>query len=713
MISRRRASADEGASLLLVLLFVMIVGVVLAGLLPYTQAGINEAATARDVRTLQSAVDGAVQGAIGQARLNTDACVGNDRPVYTAPSYPDPVTPAKAVNVTVTCAPGNGGSSGASSDVPPYAIVTTGGPLVVSGNRTLLVNGGIYATGAITTGSGSGSQLLVDVTGPVYTTHASAGSGYACDSGLVIASAFPPSGTPHCPSQAGDPDFPDTSAASYPSSLGTSVPTPTDPLGTCTSASSIVTFVPGYYSETPQVDPVSCKNNHSNVWWFSPCAAAASGGSCPADAAPGTYYLDFPDGSYDHYSSSQATWDLDPAGVRLIGGTLNANGTACDPSGTGVQVVLGGPTQIETGNKSSINLCASKTAPGSSVPGSRQRIALYGIPNDYPSASQGPRSQSTDGPAAPTATADVAGDSAFTTRSGSKQHGDSQVAEGDFAGTTGSYGVSLSSYSTPANGSLVTHAWLEVTHAETDNKIQPTVTISYPAPGGPVVDTCSLPATGSAALETDEIDLMSMKSGDCTQSGSSSDFAGSSLRYQLMRNMTVTYEATATKKAGSVSNPARSLVDGVELKTQSVMPGLEPERLAQGQAASSFYAFTNSDRFNPADGNTVFVGTVFTPQGPIWAAVHNNPLTIFRRGVVVQSLTVNANASFKQTEAPFALPSTATSRYVLFTATVSGKTMLRALVHFVDYTPPTTDPNDSSQYFPGRAVVVKEWTNLR
>ncbi|MGN6474811.1 MAG: hypothetical protein ACTHK4_14335 [Mycobacteriales bacterium] len=722
---RTEARGDEGASLLLVLVFVLIVGSALAALLPYTQTGIMEVNTARQVRSVQNAVDGAMQGAIDQARINTDACVGTDRPTYTAPAYPDPVqptNPAAATNVTVTCAPGTGGSN-SNANVPPYAILTTNGPLTVGGNNVLTVDGGIYTNGNITKGSGSGNQLLVNVVGPVYTT-----AGHTCDSGLVYASAFPPNGTPHCPAQSGDPSIPDTSAAEYPSSLGTSVPATKDPLGTCTSANSIVTFVPGYYSEIPQVDPVSCKNNNSDVWWFAPCTAAATGGSCSSGTAPGTYYLDFPDGNYDNYASTQATWDLNSSKLNLIGGSLKngwgpsttyntvdgtAAGTRCDSSGIGVQLVLGGPTQLQTGTSASIELCASATDPGGSEDGAQQRIALYGIPSDYPSATAGPRSDTTNGPTAPTTTASVSGDTDFSSPSGAKQHADSNVARGDYTGTATKYGVTLSNYTTPADGNLVTHAWLEVTHAETDTSLDPNITVKYPVPGGTITDTCQLNGTGSSTLQTDEIDLMNMKSSNCTQSGPATNLGSASLRWFLMKNMTVTYEVSGSKNVGSTSNPAHAYLDGVELKTKTIPPSIEPERIAKGEANSSFYAFTNSDNFNPADNNAYFIGTVYTPNAPVWAAVHNTPFTIFRRGVVVQGLTANANSSSKQGDAPFELPSSFTSRSVLFTASIGSTVELRALVKFVDYTPPDAGgPSDSAQYFPGRAVVIKEWTNL-
>lgn len=711
LIARVRAAgkqADEGASLILVLVFVMVVGITLSALLPYTQSGVNEAVVARDVRSLQNAVDGAVQGAIDQARIDADACVGTNVLTYNAPAYPDPVQPtnaAKTVNVTVTCSDAGGGG-GSNSSVPPYAIVTADGPMVVTGNAVLSVTGGIYANGNITKDPGAGAQLLVDVTGAVYTT-----AGHSCDADLVVASAFPPAGTPHCPADPNDPALPDTSATKYPTAMGNTVPTTIDPLGTCQSNTSIVTFQPGYYSEVPQIDPASCASNNSDVWWFSPCAGYSAGAAnpCGANAPPGVYYFDFPDGSYDHYGDGQAVWDVDSEKVQLLGGSLNngwkkdtkystvdgqAAGTRCDTDRTGVQFVLGGPTEISTGNNSSIELCGSATAPGAGTPGSRQRLALYGLTGA--AAARTPAAQTQ---VVATNASDVGGFSNFTNRNDAKSI-DGLSAGATFASSSATYGVRLSGYTNLPDGALITHAWLKVAHAESDSRMTPSIDVTYGSGATAKTDTCTLTPTVTNALpvDPDTIDLMN----DCKFNY----LKDAPLRYSFMKNMTVTYSVGA-----STAVTGTALLDGVELRTETVLPAVEPERPASGQAASDFVAYTNST--NTAADNTFFIGTVYTPQAPVYAVVHNQPETIFRRGVIVKSLTVNANSSSKQTDAPFQLPRSSNDRVVLFTATVAGKVQLRALVHFIDYSPADAADPDSAQFFPGRAAKVQKWTTLR
>ena len=63
-----RRHSEEGASLLLAVVFVTVVGLVMGALLPYARSGIGEAGTARDVRSVQHAADGAVDGAISSIR---------------------------------------------------------------------------------------------------------------------------------------------------------------------------------------------------------------------------------------------------------------------------------------------------------------------------------------------------------------------------------------------------------------------------------------------------------------------------------------------------------------------------------------------------------------------------------------------------------------------------------------------------------------------
>src|SRR5439155_1136750 len=108
---------------------------------------------------------------------------------------------------------------------------------------------------------------------------------------------------------------------------------------------------------------------------------------------------------------------------------------------------------------------------------------------------------------------------------------------------------------------------------------------------------------------------------------------------ELRTGFKVTYEVAA---GNSVTGTA--LIDGVQLRTVAYAPGLEAERCTSGSAGSCVpTAYTNSG--SSATDNTYFIGSVYTPSGSLNVVVHNSPNTIFQRGVIVYSLTADANAS--------------------------------------------------------------------
>jgi hypothetical protein len=725
--------------LLMVLVFVMVVGLALGALLPYTQVGVSEAGVARDVRSTQNAVDGAMQGAIAQVRRDLEQ--GNERSNrcddYSAADYPAPVGTAN-VNVTVTCKNALGGAGGGSSiDTPPYAIITTGSDMTVSGGNTLGVDGGVYVSGAINT-IGS-SKTAVVVIGDAYSTTNTCGK--VTGTGKIC----PPTGIPSLPAV----DFPsalgDTTAAAQTAIDGLAK----DPLGTCTSKHSIVTFVPGYYSEPPTPGP-SCtsKSNDSNTWWFSPCEAYPG---CTAGAtSPGVYVFGFPDAAYGgNYTNVSAPTtgpgsflDLDKKKIGVIGGSLiGAFGSStseaallaaakpghrCDPDKMGVQVVLAGPSRIETGINSELELCASQTSATS-----LQRIAVYGLSPTYGTLSPaGPRSRTNTAlnagqPATSPATT-TTGDAAFKNISGTSDNPDGartagdglNVAVGSFTGAATTYGATLTDFPSVPDGSLVSNAWVDVTHLETDNRLNPQLKITY---SSGKTDTCNLTSTitslpsplAQSAFTTDRIDLMG--------SSCSGTLAKAATRWKELnpdptdptKKLTITYEVPGSNAVVG----QKAIVDGVQLETEVVKPGLEAERCDSGSTAGCVVdAYSNSG--STATNNTYFVGTLYIPSGDLNVVVHNSPNTIFQRGVIVFGVTIDANASSTQTDPPFQLPhSPVRNRTVLFTATSDGRVRLRALVHFVDCQPAPaceTTPNaPGNLVWPGKLIQVKEWTTLQ
>jgi hypothetical protein len=724
--------------LLMVLLFVMVVGLALAALLPYTRAGLREAATARDVRSGQNAVDGAVQGAIANVRRDLEQ--GNERSgrcdTYNAASYLTPVV-SSAIDVQVTCQNALGGGGAGSVDLPPYAIVATTGDMTVSGGHALAVQGGLYVRGAINTTGSSGSKVVV-------TGDAISGTGVC---GNVVATGL------QCPTTS----IPAMPPVSFPSALGADAAAaaaaiaalPKDPQGTCTSKFSIVTFTPGYYSEPPTVGP-SCTSvsNTQDIWWFSPCTPYPT--CVNLSSPPGVYLFDFPDGSYgSNYSNAGnsttgpgSLLDLGNSNLNVIGGSLvngydsstNASvldtatpGKRCDPASLGVQIVLGGPARIRTGNGSSLELCASPTSATS-----KQRIAIYGLSNTYGLLSPaGPRTPTDNGPDGvpandpATTPTSPSTDLPFRNASNTADNPDGartandglNVAVGTFTGGPKTYGSVLTNFPAVPAGSLIAQAYLDVTHLESDSHITPKITVTY---SSGVTDTCTVPSTPVAlpptltqsAFTVDRIDLMT---------GCSSNYlAKAPLRWkELTTDSTDPTKRFSVRVEEAGSNPAvgKGIIDGVQLQTSAVPPALEAERCMSGSSSPcTVEAYSNSG--SSATDNTYFVGTLYTPSAALNAVVHNSPNTIFQRGVVVASAIIVANASSKQTDPPFQLPHSAVrNRSVLFIASSGGRVRLRALVHFIDCMPAPaceTTPNAvGNLVWPGKVSQVQAWTPLQ
>lgn len=718
---RRRVAGrgDDGAALLLALIFIAVVAAVIASLLPYIQTGTAEAAVAREVRSQQNATDGAVKGAIESIRRSLTAGTAG----VTCPTYQPPANPALLhaaryrttvggtntdADVVVTCqqAPG---AIVTSPDVPPYAIVTTSGGIVASGNNTLSIDGGVYSSGSVTAIGGAQTNYLV--VGDVFVKPAT--PAFTCS----FVTAVP---GPACPAAALTPAFP---SIDYDSALGPDAATaeasiaalPADPYGTCAPGQLYVRFQPGYYSQIPKVDPVSCASGSPSLYWFAPCASPPCAGT-----TPGVYYFDFADASYPGYTN-KAVWDLNAANISVMAGSLKANwqtqptGKRCNPTAAGVQIVLGGPSQLITGNGADVEICASRTSATSS-----QRIALYGLSQSasYGIATPaGPRSAAAPVEVAPQRAQDTPSpDSSWTNADGARQIGDTSgvvpvpnIATATFNGTVQSriYGADLDKYNTGVpDGSLIQGASFHILHAEapTSGHIDPQIIVTY---SDNTTDTCTLNFTNGTTLVDSTVNLMSGSA--CSNHLRTSDY-----RWRLLKGVKVTYEAVGSKQGGN--NPTgTAAVDGVQLVTTYVAPALEAERCQTGQPTC--YSYSNS--FSDANDDTFFIGTVFTPDEPMHVIVHNNPDTIFQRGVIVSALEVKANASSKQTDSPFQLPhSAAIDRTVLFTATTvaDGKVRLRARVHYIDCAPAPaclTTPNAlGNQVYPGRLVEMLEWTVL-
>src|SRR5205807_403001 len=147
-------------------------------------------------------------------------------------------------------------------------------------------------------------------------------------------------------------------------------------------------------------------------------------------------------------------------------------------------------------------------------------------------------------------------------------------------------------------------------------------------------------------------------------------------------------------------------VDGVQLVVDYTPPAL----VAQSCAGAGCFFFDSST--NP---NVFFHGTVYVPSAAMTVKVHNSGTTIFDRGVIARTITIQLSASSKQTSSPFQIPqATPLGRRVLFTAYRDGdltRPWARACVFFQDVV--MFADGSVGQALPGFRAQVIHWSALR
>lgn len=730
--------SDDGIALLLALVFVLFVGLVVTAVLPYTASGITAANAVADVRTTQNAVDGAVDQAINSIRkslvLGTQKlCSNNVADTYKAPTYAPPTADIKPVNVEVDyCNRPN--AAGGTATTPDFAIQTLRGGVTTDGNNTMLVAGGILSNGDVTfSATGTGNNQSLNVEGDVYAKGTCSAK-----------SLFFVSGVEHCgntnpaydgandPDPTKDPLVNLVSPVNPWASNGTGgtfsltaggLPTASsavDPLGTCdiTNGVSVVTFSPGFYTQSPQPDPTTCTGAKHTVWWFK----------------PGDYYFDFPDSKFDdaavnptQFANSDAQFGTN--GTLIIGGTpLNwAPGTSsddsaaitnlykndpdhnnpgCDSTKAGVDFAFGGPTNIGIGVQGTsgpdrLELCSASVG--------TQSISLFGVRSS--DAPGGIRS-TTATPATLTATPVPV---AYSPAAGAVTIGDATTANASLSGDGPNKLASLvytgfNISSIPA-GSLITKAQLHVKWATTGtNPTVVTNTLTQVLPATPSLFTA--PAMGVSGDVTIPLNLTGIND---PVRWRALQTAVAALSLKFTADGTALTPATVDKK-GKVTpaQTATTSVDGVQLDVSYVPPALEPVRCA---GSLTFPVTTPCNLLTNKVDDTLFLhGTIYTPKSVLEAAVHNYSSTVFERGVIADTLIAHLSSSTKQTLPPFQLPKGGKDRTVEFSAWTlkpdgtRDRKRLVALVHYVDF---ITLPGGKTLASPGHSVQLLKWTVLR
>lgn len=661
---RRRTSGqqeDAGSALVLAILVVLMVGTGLAIALDYTGVGFALAPTTRDDRNETNYAQGAVEGAIDQIRGSTElGRAGVDCPTYTPPTLPSGLPGVTGHTFTVTCSGQATGFTG-SDDAPRFAIHALGtaageGINQDSGNGELYVNGGIYSSGRIV--ANNTGQASIRVNGTVTAREGCLGRitstdpiGMDCDAD--------PSAFDTAPDY--DHAFDNDAGLQSVIAAGT-LGQGADPMPTCTPAKA--EFEPGYYSMTPaQLLARVLPTCNENVFHFK----------------PGRYYFDYP-----------GVWDL--GGKVVIGGTYVSStlGGACswddsDPQ-PGVQFVFGGTSAIYTrsssGNASGIELCGPQK--GHTLPGNPQRIALYALSartqDGLASAAPASSPSSIDYSTGPTSS----GNRAFVDPANARIIDSLSVAR-----TPVSFGANDSSSleygplgSAVVKGATITAAEIEIAH-QLGSRADASLTLSWPdRPSASVPIT----STNCPSSRCNILELLEDRD----------------VAWRSLSEMSLTYTVKARNKANAAT--AATVVDGIRIHITSRSPGLRAT-----ECVTPGCLLLESEN-NP---NVFIHGTVYAPTAALDVWIHNSGETVFDRGVIVRTITINMNSSSKQESSPFQLPSgTPDGRRVLFIGRVDGVEKVRACVRYVDKAPPAL-PSGAASAYAGWSLSVERWLVLR
>lgn len=346
---RPKLSDDNGAALVIALIFITVVALVVSVLLSFTDASIRATVELRKQAAEAYTADGAAKVAINGLRKGTfingsgQTCFdgGATLPLANFPTSQDG-------SARVECSPDPTSGAGTpgtlnSSNTPPNAVLTLGrdanaeaGVLVTSAtNRvdTLETKGSIVSDSSLYVGNGDvlkSDTSIVGKSGPEN-----------CFGTLVAPVTSCATATPDP-----DPNYPAPTAA---------VTSRTVP--SCNGNNAFVTLLPGLYTDAGALS--SCSTKSSTLYF-----------------TKGTYYFNF--------ASSDDTWTISSSSV--VGGTSTTTLSGADPAmpgscvspltsttaAAGVQFVFGGVSHLEVGQDARVELCGSFSA-------TTPPIVIYGL----------------------------------------------------------------------------------------------------------------------------------------------------------------------------------------------------------------------------------------------------------------------------------------------------------------------------------------------
>jgi Tfp pilus assembly protein PilX len=637
----RPRRSEDGAVLIMALVFLTVSSLVVAALLSFADTNFRTTVNVRDQGKVLYAADSAVDAAINAYRSGA-GCTGP----YTGPAVNN------LPGATVTCTAVTS-SSGAPANAPALAVIARATKdsgedgIVQVSNETLRVRGGLFSNNTVNTSAGSNIEVDGTLTarwGCNRPDQITATAGVSCD---IKNASYPPGEDP--------PGF--TPAMSSVPALAA--------LPSCTS--DPVVFQPGTYN-----------NRAALTALFESCPARTFHFPPKSDGSVGVYYFDFDDpGTHE--------WTIANPSTVVIGGTLSGSsdpGTRCKDKAPGVQFVFGNDSRLAI-SSGAVELCAQHD-PSEAT----QEVAVYGLTAGDPppvapvAVSHPPATPSTvvasTGFANPDRGRVIDAATADATVSSSDATADS-ITVGGFNLTAIPVGSAVNEVKvrlrhrdrivSPSGASLDGNLTLS---GSVTNTTGTSVTL---ADRGTCSPRC---LTKSDSLHDDVVDV-------------SSTFPS----LTSLNGLRVALSAEASRLR-SEATTFTELLDGVQLEVKYTPPAPAPVPRLRAQAgcirvvpydpasATSCAVLKTS-----GSGSSLSVrGTVYSPLAALDMQLTSVSYQVFGRGVIVRHLRSNVTSSASCSTAavpctPFQLPAAvAGPGEAVFVAKVDGRTRLRAHVQF-------------------------------
>ncbi|MCU1432462.1 MAG: hypothetical protein JWP95_1567 [Actinotalea sp.] len=634
---RARAQGDEGASLVLVMVFIIAVGLVVTALLSYAQTGITSARATQSRQLLASDASGAMDVAINAIRTSAYA----DPATQSCPA--DGITvPGVESSVRVTCtpAPGTGISAGTvpitALNRPGSAVLTLGTGsetgLTLSSNSVLRIKGRVYVNSTSTSIRADASNAQVWVTGAPVIAKGSCPS----NANKVVSTESVTCNSPGSPPEGKDPALLTNADMAGGSAIAAGYAQP--PSGLSQLVHRVVPTCPG--SGTVQLSP---------GYYDDAVALSSLTNSCgrPIQLLPGVYYLDFRNEEMASLAtgarpmtSGTNVWTINRAAARVVGGTLTTPGNFTIPgacvspltttsNNQGVQLVFGGSSRIDV-QAGQLELCGQYAV-------DRPPLVVYGAKTGATTVITPAQA----GTATGTTTPAVAGHTVYA-NPGAATPIDAAAATATIprpasGTTTASMRLTGSGLSAqiPA-GSILVSAQVRVTHREQSSVSQDALSVAFvpnasrPSPAAASTTATLVRNESPTAWRTDTVNVLT------------NDLIKEIWRYGLA-DARIDYTVGAFRGAGSTLT---AQLDAAELWLEWKPPSLRGQTTpVNGSNCIGTVGGCALITTNGAQTRLFLQGTTYAPLARFDINLTNISTQVFRSGIIARALAFSITPS--------------------------------------------------------------------